>query len=183
MPETRSERGTCSVYRGHGESVDVVPLPAYAGEWDGLHRASSHSVPLHRIVRRDLICATADLDLKAVIHLFMRYRIGCLPVIDEHRRPVGIITKHDLLEQLDAAMTAVGADSPLPEDLQPRCADEVMMPLALSLSEVATVADAASLMIREDTHHALVVAANGELVGVVSSKDIVSWLHETDGAR
>jgi CBS domain-containing protein len=69
----------------------------------------------------------------------------------------------------------------MPIDLAPRDADEVMMPIALVLDETATVAHAAAMMALEDTHHVLVVRETGELVGVVSSKDIVKWLVDNDG--
>jgi len=130
---------------------------------------------------RNLICARPDLTIAAVVRLMMKHHIGCLPVVDERQRPIGMITKLDLVEQIDAAMSAKGEGSPLPQDLQPRCADEVMMPLAFTLSEYATVAHAASMMMSEDTHHVIVVASTEEIVGVVSTRDIVGWLLQTDG--
>ncbi|CAN5922408.1 hypothetical protein BH11MYX3_BH11MYX3_03620 [soil metagenome] len=130
---------------------------------------------------RNLICARPDLDIAAVVHLMLKHHIGCLPVIDDRQHPIGIITKSDLVEQLDAGMNSVGNGYPLPEDLQARCADEVMMPLAFTLSEHSTVAHACSMMILEDTHHVLVVAPGGGLVGVVSTRDIVGWLLRSDG--
>ena len=54
------------------------------------------------------------------------------------------------------------------------------MPIAFVLQEQATVAHAAAMMSLEDTHHVLVVRSSGELVGVVSSKDVVEWLVTND---
>jgi CBS domain-containing protein len=56
-----------------------------------------------------------------------------------------------------------------------------MMPIALTLEESSTVGDAASMMTCEDLHHVLVVSRSGALVGVVSAKDIVTWLVRNDG--
>jgi CBS domain-containing protein len=129
---------------------------------------------------RELVCARPDLEISMVVSLMVRYHVGCVPVVDERRHPIGVITKFDVVEHLDASMQSVGNGSPLPVDLSAREADEVMMPIALVLEENATVAHAAAMMALEDTHHVLVVRNGGELVGVVSSKDIVKWLVTND---
>ncbi|HEU0035794.1 MAG TPA: CBS domain-containing protein [Kofleriaceae bacterium] len=144
-------------------------------------RTIADRVPLRDIMTPDVICVRPDLDIHNVVSLVVKHHLGCLPVVDERRRPIGMITKFDLVEQLEAAMESIANDSPLPSDLSARNADEVMMPIALVLDENATIAHAASLMTSEDTHHVIVVRGAGELAGVVSTKDIVSWLVENDG--
>ena len=61
-------------------------------------------------------------------------------------------------------------------DLTVQTADDLMMPVALTLDEHASIEDAASMMTSEDTHHVLVIAGDGALVGVVSAKDLAGWL-------
>lgn len=182
MHVDETEMRTCSVYRGHGDQPDSIRIPSPPPTELGHQRQPANAVPLSRLMSRDVICARPDLELHAVVRLMMRNRIGCLPVVDSRQRPIGMITKHDLVEQLDAAMHAVGTGAPLPQDLQPRCADELMMPLAFTLDEHATIAHAASMMMSEDTHHVIVVSEHHEIVGVVSSRDIVAWLAKTDGS-
>lgn len=127
---------------------------------------------LHTIMTRDVICAERDLEITRVISLMVAKHIGCLPVVDERRHPVGVITKLDLVEQLDTAMRA----EPPTSTIAARTAEAVMMPLAMTLGEHATISMAAALMDQEDTHHVLVVNRANELVGIVSSKDIVRWV-------
>jgi CBS domain-containing protein len=138
--------------------------------------ASPPDVSLGAIMSRDLVCATPDLDIAAVVGLMIQRHVGCIPVVDARGRPMGVLTKYDVVEQLEAAMRAADGGFPLPSDLTAQTADDVMMPLALTLSEHATVTDAAKLMTCEDTHHVLVVDRDRKLVGVVSSKDVVRWL-------
>jgi CBS domain-containing protein len=64
--------------------------------------------------------------------------------------------------------------------LAARTADEIMMPLALTLEDNASVAMAASMMSVEDLHHVAVTNERGKLVGIVSTKDITNWLVEND---
>jgi CBS domain-containing protein len=145
------------------------------------HRMSATAVPLHQIMSKDVVCARPELEVSRVVSLMIERHIGCLPIVDERRRPIGVITKLDLVEQLDAAMKLRATDAPLPQDLQACCADEVMMPLAFTLNEYATVAHAAAMMMSEDTHHVIVVDRDDHLAGVVSSRDLVRWLADTDG--
>ncbi len=174
-----TEAQTCLVFRGTGAEPQRFSSPGFQ-QAPKTHRPSAASVPLHEIMTRTLICARPDLDISVVIRLMLTHHIGCIPVIDDRQRPIGMITKLDILDQVDASMSSVQDGSPLPSDLQARCADEVMMPLAFCLSDRATVAHAASMMITEDTHHVIVVGSDERIVGVVSSRDIVAWLLETD---
>ncbi|NVB79869.1 MAG: CBS domain-containing protein [Kofleriaceae bacterium] len=130
----------------------------------------AHDVPVTAIMSRRLVCADPDLGVSALPALFLGEHIGCLPIIDERGRPQGIVTKSDLVEHLDADATAWTL----------KTARDVMMPLALTLDERATVAHAASLMTLEDLHHVLIVSCEGSLIGVISAKDIVRWLVDND---
>jgi CBS domain-containing membrane protein len=155
-------------------------------EIDPLESEMPHGAPvadrvsLQVIMPRDLICGRPDLVLSEVVGLMVRHGVGCIPVVDEQRRPVGIVTKFDLVEQLDAAMRAAGNGCPMPSDLMAQTAEDVMMPFALTLDEHATIAHAAAMMTSEGTHHVLVVTREGMLVGLVFAKDIVGWLVEHD---
>lgn len=143
-------------------------------------RTVADHVPITEIMSREIVCARGNLELSKVVWLMTHRRLGCMPVVDDRRHPIGVITKFDLMEHLDAAMQSLVDGSPMPMDLTPRDAEEVMMPIAFVLEEQATVAHAAAMMSLEDTHHVLVVRSSGELVGVVSSKDVVEWLVTND---
>jgi CBS-domain-containing membrane protein len=138
---------------------------------------------LTEIMSRDLVSVRPDVDIGRVVSLMVGRHIGCLPVVNERGHPIGIITKYDLVEQIDAAMHLEACGCPLPSDLRVQTANDVMMPIALTLDEHATVAHVSAMMVSEETHHVLVVSDDGTLVGVVSSKDIVRWVNEQSAAR
>lgn len=171
----------CTIFRGRGEAVVQTVDLAEDRDPPVQRMAFASRVPIRRVMSRDLICARGDLAIGAIVDLMVERHIGCIPVVDELRRPIGVITKWDVVEQLGAAMRCCPDGSPLPSDLAPRVAEEVMMPLALTLDESASVGSAAAMMTLEDTHHVLVVSSAGTLVGVVSAKDIVRWLVDNDG--
>jgi CBS domain-containing protein len=132
------------------------------------------------IMSRDLVSVRPDVDIATVVSLMIGRHLGCLPVVNERGRPIGIITKFDLVEQLDACMHLKACGCAFPADLKVETADDVMMPIALTLDEHASVAHASAMMVSEEMHHVLVVSEDGMLVGVVSAKDIVRWVAERD---
>jgi CBS domain-containing protein len=133
-------------------------------------RTVAAAVPICEIMSVHVVCAFPDLELATLIDVMVRERIGCVPVVDEHGQPVGMVTKLDIVEQL-ASATAGGR--PLVSD--------VMMPLAITLDDHATVGQAAALMASEDMHHVMIVSGR-RLVGVVSTMDVTRWLAHNDGS-
>lgn len=129
----------------------------------------SHTVPVSAIMTQPVTCAARDLRVDQLTKLMIRDHIGCLPVVDEAGRPIGMVTKLDLVE-------ASGH-----HDLAFRTATDVMMPLAMTLGDHATVAHAARLMADEDVHHVPIVDADRKLIGIISTMDVVRWLARNDG--
>jgi len=113
------------------------------------------------VMTRAAITARPDTSIDTLIDLMTEHHIGCIPIVDDHGRPTGIVTKLDLIEcRRDARPTA----------------REVMMPHAMTLGPTATIAQAAARMSNEGFHHLLVVDADRKLLGVVSTLDLVRWI-------
>jgi CBS-domain-containing membrane protein len=164
----------CTVYERHGNTRELA-IPANEVVVTPQRRPTiADMVPLRAIMRREVVCARPDCAIEAVVALLVDAHIGCVPIVDERQHPIGMITKFDLVEQLDQSLRSG-------RPMTARTAEELMMPLALTLFDHASVAHAAAMMTSEDLHHVLVVATSGVLVGVVSTKDIVKWLVDNDG--
>ncbi len=174
MDPTPSSPPTQHVYRGHGIH-SVRPADCQSDD-DGALQVPTIAdlVPVRRIMTREVVCARDDLDLTTLMDLMVRRHIGCVPIVDERGRPIGMVTKFDAVEQQLAELCAGGK--------RPATAGELMMPLALALDEHATVGDAAAMMAIEDVHHVVIVDDSGALIGVVSTMDIVRWLTANDSA-
>jgi CBS domain-containing protein len=117
--------------------------------------------PVTSIMRTKLLTAPPEASVTQVLALLRDKHIGCVPIIDAEGRPLGIITKLDILETLGE---------------ERKTAREIMMPFARSLEASATVGEAATLMSNERVHHVLVVDDSRALIGLVSSLDIADWL-------
>lgn len=180
MSSPDSQLRRCLVYRDGGEPLarsfvtdrpDAVPEQVTIADRVGLRSLASH----------DVICCERDLALPAILQLVLEHRIGCLPVVDDRRRPIGVITKLDVVERLESWLTSFGDGAAMPGELAETTAADIMMPLVVTLDEHATVAHAAAMMSLENVHHVLVTSDTGALAGIVSSKDLVDWLARNDG--
>lgn len=176
MELTTNPPPTQHVYRGHGSHSVRVPIcePSPPSRDVGLIQVPTIAdlVAARRIMSREVICAREDLDVASLLDLMVRRRIGCVPVVDERGRPIGMVTKFDVVEQQLASGTASRTAATVAD---------VMMPLAITLDEHATVAHAAAMMSIEDVHHVPIVADGGALIGIISTMDIVRWLAANDG--
>lgn len=117
--------------------------------------------PISSIMRTKLLTARPDAPVEDVLELLRGKHVGCVPIIDEAGRPLGIVTKLDVLETLGENR---------------KSAREIMMPFARSLEASATVAEAAEVMSSERIHHVLVVDDDRTLIGLVSALDIADWI-------
>jgi CBS domain-containing protein len=116
----------------------------------------------------NVVCVRSEVSIEAVAALFVDLGISGTPVVDAHGRAMGMVSKSDLVRaQVDGTNRATVAD--------------VMMPIAFSLPENATVSHAAALMAYENIHRPPVVTSNGTVIGVVSAMDVVRWLAMNDG--
>jgi CBS domain-containing protein len=166
------------IYTGTGASFSTADRLWAETSPPPRHRTVADRVPVADIMTRDVTCGRPDLCIEALIRLMTDNRIGCVPIVDERGRPHGMVTRFDVVEELDHAIRDLGAPMALR-----RTASDIMMPLAMAINDRATVAHAAAMMAREGLHHVMVVDADGVLVGVVSSHDVVRWLVDNDDAQ
>lgn len=162
--EPHATERRCTIYQGRGSiEVPLEPPPAAEGTGEGTpyHAPVADRVAIHTIMGPAVICVEADVHVDTIIDILRTRTIGCVPVVDGERRPIGIITKHDLLVPIGTT------------------ADDVMTPYALAVDEDTTIARAAQLMVDRTIHHVLVVSGE-RLIGIVTALDIVRWVTEHD---
>lgn len=90
-------------------------------------------------------------------------QLGCIVVIDKDDRPIGIITERDLV-------TRVLAKNELPSKLT---AKEVMTSPLITVSPDESLSNTARQMSRLNVRR-LGVVYKGDLVGIISSKDVLA---------
>jgi CBS domain-containing protein len=103
-----------------------------------------------------------DTLVKEVVATMNKFDVGSMIVV-QGDRPVGIITERDILRRLVEPCLA-------PETLTAR---QIMTSPLLSISETASIEEAASLMARKHIKRLPVIDDN-KLVGIITYTDIVS---------
>lgn len=150
-------------------------------------RLPAEQVGLAQIMTRDVICVRDDVSAESLAALLIDLAITGAPVVDERGRPIGVVSRSDLV-QLELAEE--GREAPDERGLErglhaePPSRGKVrdfMMPMAFTLPENASVAHAAALMVYENVHRIPVVATDGSVVGIIAALDILRWLAANAG--
>jgi CBS domain-containing protein len=108
---------------------------------------------------------------------------GAAPVIDEAGRPVGVLSRADLLIHDRERLThpANAREYPLPEgfgleEVDGTLVEDLMTPAVFSVTPATPVETVVEQMLALQVHHLYVVDQSGALVGVISGMDIVRHL-------
>lgn len=155
------------------------------------------TTPLADIMTKEVVCVRAEVGLDVVRQLMVERGFGGVPVVDGEGRPVGIVSRADVLRaERDAGETEelarVTAQPKERHDVglgpgfhvyEPPevTAGDVMSPLVLSLHESSNIGQASSLMAYEGVHRLPVIADDGRVVGILSSLDVLRWFGRRSG--
>lgn len=137
------------------------------------------------VMNRAVVCAYEGALFKEVALALERNHVEAVPVIDQDRRVVGVITASDLLARVAEARPAprghrLTARSELREKLHAATARELMTAPAITTLAHATLREAAHLTARARVRSLPVVDDDGVLLGMVSRADLVRQFLRTD---
>jgi len=134
-------------------------------------RWSSHPIDevlVKQIMTKNPILIRLTRSVRMAAKTMVRYGVSGLPVVDEQRLLVGIITKTDIVRALPRTRSSNLSVS------------EVMSTDVVTISPNHTLYRAASLMAQNRISH-LVVAEGGVPVGIISKIDLASFAPEAAG--
>ncbi len=147
-------------------SERVLQLLALAGKEHARHASAaalaeqSMERPLGDLMRKKVLCVSPDMPLELALRAMAQRRVGSVMVVDREQRPLGILTRDDVLDRVT-----------LPQrSLQTEIAKVMRTPLRV-LTTQHSAQDAALLMSRHSLRHVPVVD-EGRLVGIVSERDL-----------
>ena len=117
------------------------------------------------IMNADAVTCTADHTALRAARIMREQNVGSVVVVDEHDRPVGMLTDRDLAVK-------VVAEGRVPETP----VDEIMSQPVFAVSRDTLIFDLLREMSRRSIHRTPVVDAERRLVGVVSVDDALVLL-------
>jgi CBS domain-containing protein len=110
---------------------------------------------VQEIMNREVLAVRPDLPLSEVRTLLRSFHVGAVPVLDETRHPLGVVSLRDVLEGQDGV------------------ANDRMTRPAICVEASTSVDEAARRMARSDMHHLVVVDGTGAAAGMLSSVDLL----------
>jgi CBS domain-containing protein len=112
-------------------------------------------------------CVRSDLSADAVAELLVTKALRAVPVVDDTRRLIGIVSKTDILGKSRRR--------------RPRTVADIMTPVVHGLPEDAPVAYAISLMAFEGLHEVPIVDGKGQVIGMITATEALRWVAQALG--
>ncbi|MEL6843782.1 MAG: CBS domain-containing protein [Bacteroidota bacterium] len=135
--------------------------------------------PIAELMTKKLYTVNPEDSLQKVDELFRTHRIHHMPVV-RFRKIVGIISQSDLLYFLKGLKNNEGASKTLNTMILNHYKASDIMTTGLAKVESTDRINVALEVFKENLFHALPVVDNDELVGIVTTYDIIKAL--ADGA-
>jgi CBS domain-containing protein len=140
---------------------------------------------LGELMTKDVVAVSPETPLREVAELLARHRISGVPVVDEERRVVGVVSEADIVrkeagEELRSGLLAWILSEKHPGRLEARTAGEAMTSPPLTAPPERDVAEAARLMTQRQVNRLPVVDPLGQLIGIVTRADLVRAFIRSD---
>lgn len=150
--------------------------------------------PVSEIMTRPVIRIRPDAKLLEAADLMRQMHVSGLPVVQEPGRLVGLLSERDLIRDLhratgvasprgllDLLLESAPARGPtLLEACRRRLArgrvSDLMTSFLITIGPGTSVREAAAMMARDGIHRLPVVDPEGQLVGIVSRRDVMASL-------
>jgi CBS domain-containing protein len=124
------------------------------------------SLRVKAAMNRDMVTVESEDSIKAAIRKMVRGNMGSV-VITDGGKPIGMLTERDILRSI--AYKRVDPDSKV---------GEIMSKPLISIDSVATVGEAAEMMIKNKVRR-LMVKENGKYVGIITQRDLQRLMTDT----
>jgi CBS domain-containing protein len=147
------------------------------GEHAGVEPESStltlQRVYVETLLEPELTCVRSDVGLDEVMEKLLASGLEVLPVVDAGGRLLGLVGEADLSLDIHTHGNEYAGRA--------RTVGDVMVPWPLAVPEHTLLTQAAAVLAYEHQHHAAVISSTGELIGVLSSSQVLRWLANADG--
>ncbi len=153
--------------------------------------------PISAVMERDVVCVEPELSVEALTALFLERGLSGAPVIDGDGKPIGMVSSSDLLREVhdrgdDEERVSARARKwrsyglGLASGFHVTCiaratVGEIMTPLAITLHETASLAQAVALIAMKGVHSIPIVGSDGKVIGIVCAVDAMRWLARHEG--
>ena len=142
------------------------------------------TAPVRDLMSREVRIVRPDTPIAIALEMLIGKAYRALPVVDDERRVVGILTDGDLLARLglpNASLQLELTESELGRELDAlrrsgQTVGDLMISPVITTTEDAAIADAIRVMTQREVKRLPVIDRAGKLVGIVSRVDVLRAL-------
>lgn len=143
--------------------------------------------PVREIMTAAVVTFGGETSIEEATQAMLEGHFSGAPVVDAGGRPIGIVSKTDLLEAWHGHVRGLseasgggpaGAGDAVPTGV---VVGDIMVPYLLAAQDSSPISLAAALMAYEGVHRLLVLDEKSTMVGIVSSLDVLRWLAQLSG--
>lgn len=127
------------------------------------------------IMASEVVCADMDITLGAAMELCAEKRIRHLPVLDEYKQLVGMVTDRDLRYHLSPRIGTLAENKSDRENLE-HPIHLIMRHTVVVVSADTSVSEAAQLMLANRVGCLPVVNLGRHVIGIVTTTDLLRYL-------
>jgi CBS domain-containing protein len=131
------------------------------------------SIPVADIMTKEPVFVKPETPIDKIHHLFEAHNFHHIPVM-AHGRLVGIISKTDYLKIRHMLATTWSGETICQDMYTEMTAEDIMSANPLTVESADTIGLAADIF-KANTLHALPVVDDGELVGIVTTHDLITY--------
>lgn len=138
------------------------------------------SVPVREVMTRQVVTTNRKADINEAASLLSEDRISGLPVVDDDRHVIGVVSEADILSMTGMKTGHTFKDivrhllgEPLPERKEGGIVEDIMSSPAITTTPDTDIAEVARVLDDRRIKRLPVVDEQGKLVGIVSRGDIV----------
>ncbi len=129
------------------------------------------------VMTRDVVCVDMDFTLGKAIDLCSQKRIRHLPVLDENKRLVGIVTDRDLRYYLSPRLGTISENNADRESMNRRV-HQIMVRQVVCTTAETTLPEAAQLMLANRVGCLPIVDRDRRVIGIITTTDLLRYLAE-----
>src|SRR5512145_1028540 len=129
------------------------------------------------LMKSDVVCADMDTPLGEAMDLCSAKRIRHLPVLDERKQLVGLVTDRDLRYYVSPRLGTISENRSDRESLQ-RPLHLIMVRNVVVASADATLAEAAGRMLANRVGCLPVIDADRHVIGILTATDLIRHVAE-----
>ena len=131
-----------------------------------------------KLMTCDVVCADMDITLGAAMELCTEKRIRHLPILDEYKQLVGMVTDRDLRYHLSPRIGTL-AENKSDREILGHPIHLIMRHTVVVASADTSVAEAAQLMLANRVGCLPIVNLGRHVVGLVTTTDLLRCLAES----